>query len=154
MLELQLQHQSFQWIFRVDFLKDRLVWFPCRPRDSQESFLALQFKSINNSVLSPLYGPTLIAIFDCWKSHSFDYILTSFSKVMSLLFNVLSRFVIAFLPRRKHLLILWLQSPPAVILELKKIKSATVSTFPPSFCHEVIWSHISVINVSDKLQWY
>ena len=43
--ELQLQHQSFQWIFRVDFLWDWLVWFPCCPRDSQESFPAPQFKN-------------------------------------------------------------------------------------------------------------
>ena len=58
-------------------------------------------------------------------------------KVMSLLFNTLSRFVIAFFPRSKHLLISWLQSPSAVILilELKKIKSLTVS---PSICHEVM----------------
>ena len=57
---------------------------------------------------------------------------------MSLLFNMLSRFVIAFLPRGKHLLISGLQSPSIVILEPKKIKSATVSTFSPSICHEVI----------------
>ena len=50
-------------------------------------------------------------------------------KVMSLLFNMLSRFIIAFLPRSKHLLISWLQSPSAVILEPEKIKSVTVSTF-------------------------
>ena len=59
-------------------------------------------------------------------------------KVMSLLSNLLFRFVIAFLPRGKGLLILWLQSPSAVILEPKKIKSVTVSTFSPSICHEVI----------------
>ena len=59
-------------------------------------------------------------------------------KAMSLLFNMLSRLVIAFLPRRKHLLILWLQSPSAVILEPKKIKSLTVSIVSPSICHEVI----------------
>ena len=56
-------------------------------------------------------------------------------KVMSLLFNILSRFVIAFLPRSKCLLILWLQSPSAVILEPKKIKSVTVSIVSPSICH-------------------
>ena len=64
-------------------------------------------------------------------------IQTFVSKVMSLLFNMLSRFVIAFLPRSKCLLISWLQSPSAVILEPKKIKSVTVSTFSPSICHEV-----------------
>ena len=59
-------------------------------------------------------------------------------KVMSLLFNMLSRFSIAFLPRSKCLLISWLQSPSAVILEPKKIKSLTVSIVCPSICHEVI----------------
>ena len=61
---------------------------------------------------------------------------TFVGKVMSLLFNMLSRLVIAFLPRSKHLLISWLQSPPAVILEPKKIKSVTVSIVSPSICHE------------------
>ena len=59
-------------------------------------------------------------------------------RVMSLLFNTLSRFVIAFLPRSKHLLISRLQSPSAGILEPKKIKSVTTFTFPPSICHEVM----------------
>ena len=63
---------------------------------------------------------------------------TFVGKEMSLLFNTLSRFVIAYLPRSKHILISWLQSPSAVILEPKKIKSVTVSIFPPSICHEVI----------------
>ena len=58
--------------------------------------------------------------------------------MMSLLFNMLSKFVTAFLLRSKHLLISWLQSPSAVIMEPKKIKSVTVSTFPPSICHEVM----------------
>ena len=59
-------------------------------------------------------------------------------KVMSLLFNMLSRLVIIFHPRSKRLLISWLQSPSAVILEPKKLKSATVSTVSPSVCHEVL----------------
>ena len=63
---------------------------------------------------------------------------TFVDKVMSLLFNMLSRLVITFLPRNKRLLISWLQSPPAVILEPKKIKSVTVSTVSPSICHEVM----------------
>ena len=63
---------------------------------------------------------------------------TLVGKVMSLLFSVLSRLVITFLPRTKHLLISWLQSPSAVILEPPKIKSATVSTVSPSICHEVM----------------
>ena len=59
-------------------------------------------------------------------------------KVMSQVFNMLSRLVITFLPRNKRLLISWLQSPSAVILEPRKIKSATVSTASPSICHEVM----------------
>ena len=59
-------------------------------------------------------------------------------KVMSLLFNMLSRLVITFLPRSKRLLISWLRSPSAVILDPKKIKSATVSIVSPSICHEVM----------------
>ena len=63
---------------------------------------------------------------------------TLVSKVMSLLLNILSRLVITFLPRSKCLLISWLQSPSAVILEPPKIKSDTVSTVSPSICHEVM----------------
>ena len=63
---------------------------------------------------------------------------TFFGKVMTLLYTMLSRFVIAFLPRSKCLLISWLQSPSTVILEPKKRKSVTVSTFSSSTCHEVI----------------
>ena len=63
---------------------------------------------------------------------------TFVGKVMSLLFNMLSRLVITFLPRSKHLLISWLQSPPAVILEPNKIKSVTVSIVSPSVCLEVM----------------
>ena len=71
-LEFQLQDYSFQWIFRNDFLYDRLVGSPCSPRDSQESSLTPQFKSINYLVLSFLYGPTLTSIHNYWKNHSFD----------------------------------------------------------------------------------
>ena len=65
-------------------------------------------------------------------------IWTFVGKVMSLFFNTLCRFVITFLPRRKHLLILWLQSPSAVILEPKKRKSLTASTLSPSICYAVM----------------
>ena len=71
-LELQLQYQSFQWTPRTDFLQDWLVGSPCSPRDSQESSPTPQFKSINSSVLSFLYSPTLTSIHDYWKNHSFD----------------------------------------------------------------------------------
>ena len=63
---------------------------------------------------------------------------TFVGKVMSLLFNMLSRLIITFLPRSKRLLMSWLQSPSAVILEHKKIKSVTVSIVSPSICHEVM----------------
>ena len=63
---------------------------------------------------------------------------TLVGKVMSLLLNMLSRLVITFLPRSKHLLISWLQSPSALILEPPKIKSDTVSTVFPSISHEVL----------------
>ena len=67
-LELQVEHQSFRWIFRTDFL----VGFPCSPRDSQESSPTPQFKSINSLALSFLYDPTLTPIHDYWGNHSFD----------------------------------------------------------------------------------
>ena len=72
-LEFELNHQSFQWIFRTDFLEDWLVWSLCSPRDSQESSPTPQFKSINSSALSFLYSPTLTSIHDYWKNHSLDY---------------------------------------------------------------------------------
>ena len=64
---------------------------------------------------------------------------------MSLLFDTLSSFVIVFLPRSKHLLISWLQSLSAVILELKKIKSVTVSIVSPSICHEVMGLDVMIL---------
>ena len=96
-----------------------------------------QFKSINSLVLSFLHSPTLTSTHDYWKNHSFDKMDLS-GKVMSLLLNTLSRLVIAFLPRSKYLLIAWLQSPSAVILEPKKIKSDSVSTVSPIISHEVM----------------
>ena len=66
-------------------------------------------------------------------------------KVMSLLLNTLSRLVIAFLPRSKHLLISWLQSLSAAILEPPKIKSVTVSIFSPSICHEVMGPDATIL---------
>ena len=88
------------------------------------------FESINSLVLSLLYGTNLTSIHDYWKNQSFEYMdLCDVSA-----FNILSRFVIAFLLRSKHLLISWLQSPSAVILEPKKRKSVTASTFSPFIC--------------------
>ena len=69
---------------------------------------------------------------------------TFVSKVMALLFKMLSRLAIAFPPRSKHLLILWLQSQSTVILEPKKINSVTVSIVSPSICHEVMGPHAMI----------
>ena len=88
-------------------------------------------------MLSFLHSPTLTSINDYWKNHSLMR-WTFVSKVMSLLFNMLSRLVISFLLRSKHLLISWLQSPSAVILEPPKLKSVIVFTVSPSICHEVM----------------
>ena len=108
-LELHLQHQFFQWVFSVDFLEDWLVWSLFCPRDSQESYPPPQLESINYLVLSLLYGSTLTSIHDYWKAIALTrWIFVG--KVISLLFSMLSSFVIAFLPRNKCLLISWLQS--------------------------------------------
>ena len=114
-----------------------MVVSPCSPGDSQESSPAPQVKSISSVALSFLYNATLTSVYDYWKT----IVLTIWifvGKLMSLLFNRRSRFVIDFLPRRKCLLISWLLSTSAVLLELKKRKSVTASTFPPSICHEVM----------------
>ena len=71
-------------------------------------------------------------------------IWTFVANMMSLLFTMLSRFVIAFLPRSKHLLNSWLQSPSAVILESKKIKSVTVSTSSPSICYDIMGPDVMI----------
>ena len=102
--------------------------------------LAPQFKSINSSVLSLLYGPALNLYMTSRKIMAWLY-----GKVMSLLFNMLSRFVRAFLPKNKHLLISWLQSLSAVILEpFKKTKSVTVSILSASISHEVMGPDVMI----------
>ena len=116
--------------FRIDRL-DLLV-----VQGTLKSSPTPQCKSINSLALNFLYSPTLTSIHDYWKNHSFDW--TFVGKVMFLLFNMLSRLVIAFLPRSNCLLISWLQPPSAVILEPKKIKCLAVSIVSPSVCHEVM----------------
>ena len=131
-LEFQLQHQSFQRIFRVDFLGSH-----CCSRDSQESSQAPQFKSIDSLALSFF----MVQLSHPYMTTAKTIALTRWTfvdKVMPLLFNMLSKLVITFLSRSKHLLISWLQSQSAVILEPKKFKSATVSTVFPSISHEVM----------------
>ena len=136
-LELQLQHQSFQWIFRTDSLRDGLFWSPRSPRDSQEPSPAPHFKSIKSLVLSFLMVQLSHPYMTTGKTMALTR-QTFVGKEMSLLFNMLSRLVIAFLPKSKCLWISWLQLPSTVILEPKKIKSVTVSIVPPFIFHEVM----------------
>ena len=128
-LELQLQHQYFQWIFRIesfrtDWLDLLAVQGTCKSLlQHHHSKASILWCSVFFIVqLSHLYVTTgkTIAL-TRW---------TFVGKGMSLLFNILSRFIIAFLPRRKCLLISWLQSPSAVILEPKKIKSYCFHCYP------------------------
>ena len=125
-------HQPFQWIFSTDFLKDGLVVSPCSPGDSQESSPTPQFKSISSLVLSFCYSPTLTSIHDYWKKQALTR-WTFVGKVMSLLFIMLSRLLKTFLPRSKRLLISWLQSLSAVILESPKISLTLFLLFPYLF---------------------
>ena len=120
------------------FLLGLLVWSPCSPRDSQESSPTPQFKGINSLVLSLLYAPTLT--FHPYMTTGKIIALTTrtfVGKVIYLLFNILSSLVKTF-PPRKNVLISWLQSPSAVILEPPKIKFLTVPIVSPSICQEVM----------------
>ena len=93
----------------------------------KHQFFGTQLSSYSNSHI------------DAWTGKTIALTRQTFvGKVMSLHFNMLSRLVIAFFPKSNYLLISWVQSPSAVILELKKIKSVTVSTVSPSICHEVM----------------
>ena len=119
-LELQLQHQSFQWILRTDFLEDRLVGSPCKTLKSLLQCSVFFIVQVSHPYITT--GKTIAST--RW---------TFVGKMMSLLFNMLSRFVIVFLPRSKHLLISWLQSPSAVILEPPKYSLSLFPLFPHLF---------------------
>ena len=130
-IELQLQHQSFQWIFSVDFL-----WFDCLAVQATLKSL-LQHHSLKASVLwcSAFFAVQLSLPYATSGKTTALTMWTFVSKVIPLLFSTLSWFVIDFLPRNKRLLISWLKSPSAVILEPWKIKSDTVS---PSISYAVM----------------
>ena len=140
-LEFELYHQSFQWIFRTDFLYDGLDLLAVQ--GTLRSLL--QHHSSKASILH------CSAFFMVQFSHPYMTIgktialtrWTFVGKVTSLLFNILSRLVIAFLPRSKSHLISWLQSPSAVILEPKKRKSVTIS----------IVSHLFALKWWDRMPW-
>ena len=116
--------------FRMDWLDLLAV------QGLSRAFPMPQFKSINSLALIFLYCPTLTSIHVYWKNQTLTR-WTFVGKVMSLLFHMLSRLVITFLPKSKYLLISWLQSPSSLILEPQNIKSVTVYSFP-SISHEVM----------------
>ena len=129
--ELQLQYQSFQWVFRVISLK--IDWFDLLAVQGTLISL-LQHHSSKASILQ-LSAFFMVQLSQKYMTTGKTIALTIWtfvSRVTSLLFNTLSRFVIAFLPRSKRLLISWLQSPSAVILEPKRRISVTTSAFTPS----------------------
>ena len=136
-LELQLEHQSFQWIFRIDAF--RMDWLDLLAVQGTLKSL-LQHHSSKASILwhSVFFMAQLSHPYMTTEKTIALTRHTFVGKVMSLLFNMFSRFVIAFLPRSKCLLISWLQPPSAVILKPKKIKSVTVSIVSPSVYHEVM----------------
>ena len=115
----EFQHQSFQWIFRTDFLYDWLLVSPYIPRDSQESWP-------NHNSTAAVHRCSaffIVRLSQPYMTTGKTIALTRWTlvgKVMSLLFNTLSSLVIAFLPRSKHPLMSWLQSPSAVILKPPK----------------------------------
>ena len=130
-----------------------------------KSLLQYQFfgteesENINSLALSLLYDPTLTSIHNYWKNHSFDYIGPSSAKWYLCFFDTLSRFVIGFLPRSKCILISWLKSPSALILEPKEIKHVIASTFLLPFamkCWMVMDKearHAAVHGVAKSLTW-
>ena len=135
-MKFQFQHQSFQLILRTDFLW--MDWLDLLAAQGTLRSL-LQHHSSKASVLrhSAFY---IVQLSHPYMTTGKTIALirrTFVGKVMSLLFNMLSRLVKTFLPRSKHL-ISWLQSPSAVILESKKIKFVTISIVSPSICHEVM----------------
>ena len=118
-LEVQLQHQSVQWIFRVDFL--RIDWFDLLAVKGTLKSL-LQLHTLKASILPGSAFFTVQLSKPCMTTGKTiaSTIWTFIGRVMSLPFNTLSRFVIAFLPRSKHLLISWLQSPSTVIFRAQE----------------------------------
>ena len=115
-------------------------WLPCSPRDAQESF---QHHSSKASILwcSAFFMVQLLHPYMTTGKTITLTIQTFVCKEMSLPFNMLSRFVIVFLPKNKCLLISWRQSPFAVILDPQKVKSVTASTFSTSI-HTSNWRHL------------
>ena len=134
-LAFQLRHQSFQWIFRM--ISFRVDWLELLAVQGTLKSL-LQHHTSKASILkcSAFYIVQLSQPYMTTEKTIALVRQTFVGKIISLLFNMLSRLVMILLPRSKHLLISWLPSPSAMILEPKKIKSDTVSTVSPSVSHE------------------
>ena len=136
-MELQLQHQSFNEYSQL--ISFRIEWLDLLAVQGTLKSL-LQHHSSKASILQRS-AFRIVQLLHPYMTTGKIIALTRrtfVGKVTALLFNMLSRLVIAFLPRSKCLLISWLQSPSAVILEPKKVKSVSVSTVSPSICHELI----------------
>ena len=120
------------------FLLGWTGWISLKSKGLSRVLSNARFQGINYSALSFLHSPTLTSIHDHWKNHSFDWTNLSWSSWQKkyLLFNMLSRLVLAFLPKSKRLLISWLQSPSAVIFEPKKVCHCFHCL--PIFGHEVM----------------
>ena len=150
-LEFRLQHQPLQWTPRTNLLQDGEVGSPCSPRDSQESSPTPQFKA--STLLHSAFF--IVQLSHPYMTTGKTIALTRWTfvgKAMSLLFNMLSRLVITFLPRSKHHLISWLQSPSAVILEPRKIKSGHCFHCFPTYlpwsdgtgCHDLSFLNVEL----------
>ena len=135
-LELQLQHQSFWWIFKVDLPSDWLVWSPCCPRDFRESTPAPQFEGINSLAFCLLYGPALTTICDHWEDHTLDYTDLCGQTNASAFQHRLGchRF-----PAMKQLSFVFMAAVTStVIFEPKMRKLVTLSTISFSICQAVM----------------
>ena len=122
---------------RVDFFSDWLVW-SLLYKGLSRIFSSTTVQKLSSSAFTLSYGPDHTSVHDYWKNHSFDTTYLCSKVSLWFLIHCPGFSYHFFLPRSKCLLILWLQSRSIVILEPKKIKSATVSTFPSSICHEVV----------------
>ena len=142
-LDIQLQHQSFQWIFKTDFLYNGLVGSPCSPRDSQQSSPIPQFKNIKSSALS-----FIVQLSHPYMTTGKTIALTKqtfVSNVMSLLFNMLSRFVIAFSSKEQasfnFMAVVTIHSD----LGAQENKICHCFHFSPSICHEVMGPNAMIL---------
>ena len=144
------KYWSFSFSISLSNEYSGLTWALYYSRDSQESSPTSEFNHIKSSASAFLMAHFSHPYIASGKNIALT-IQTFVDKVLSLLFNMLFRLVIVFLPRRKCLLVSWLQSPPIGILAPKNIKSVTASTFSPSVCHEVMGPDAMIL---DFYYWF